>query len=556
MDNHFFNLVERAIPRFNDKIMSGLAVEQMRGVERYVDGLFRSISKSFPEGLKYEGCRRCLPQEEFNEITPKRTGKPVFDIARNDLFLVEYNFTYTDPKTGVKEPLLKRYMYLPFVRQAGLITIRGSTFSISPVLADRAISYGVNTIFIPLQVTKLTFERLDHTFRIFDIDSMAGESSWNETANVAWATVYNRSPEKGANSKNRITAKHTMAHYLFSKYGVTQTFKMVSNSDVYVGYPDEVNYDIYPKEEWVICGSKQICPRSLRGIRRIGYIASNVRLAIRRTAWTTKNVGLIAGFFYVVDHFPQRVEPEFINSTRLWRILLGHLIFGSNQSEGKLAEEVENHIESLDESLDERSRLDLRSENIMVNDVYELFAFIVGALSEMVIQSDNVESTMYDKELMVLRYALFDINKAISHFKFALQKAARKPKIKEEINLALRRNLTLDAITKINRQHGEVAGISSPGDNMYFKITSNLVPQTSATGTGRNSGKSAATDASKLLHSSIVEVGSYNNLPKASPDGRTRVGTCVQYDSNYRVVRNEKFRPLIDDVQRRIQYTK
>lgn len=111
MDNHLFNLVERAIPRFNDKIMSGLAVEQMRGVERYVDGLFRSIAKSFPEGLRYENCRRCTPQEEFNEITPKRTGKPVFDIAVNNLFLVEYNFSYTDPKTGVKEPLLKRYMY-------------------------------------------------------------------------------------------------------------------------------------------------------------------------------------------------------------------------------------------------------------------------------------------------------------------------------------------------------------------------------------------------------------------------------------------------------------
>jgi hypothetical protein len=447
------------------------------------------------------------------------------------------------------------HMYLPSVRQAGLITIRASTFAISPVLADRAISYGVNTIFIPLQVTKLTFERLDHTFRIYDVQDGL-ESNWNETANVAWATVYNRNPEKGANNRNRITAKHTMAHYLFSKYGVTQTFKMVSNSDVYVGYPDEINYDIYPKEEWLICGSKQICPRTLRGVRRSGYVATNIRMAIRRTAWTTQNIGLVAGFFYIADHFPQRVEPEFIESTRFWRILLGHLIFGSDQSEGKLADEIDNHIESLDESLDERSRLDLRSENINANDIYQLFAFIIGALSEMVIQSDNVESTMYDKELMVLRYALFDINKAISHFKFALQKAVRKPKIKEEINNALRRNLTVDAIMKINRQHGEVAGISSPGDNMYFKITSNLVPQTSATGNGRNSGKSAAGDASKLLHSSIVEVGSYNNLPKASPDGRTRISPYVQYDASYRVVRNEKFRELIDDVQRRIQFTK
>jgi hypothetical protein len=551
MDNHLFGMIHHnAIPRMNEKVMRGLAVEQMRVVERHVDGLFRSISKSFPPGLRYEGCTRCTPQEEYNVVTPKRSGKPVFDIARNNLFLMKYRFTYNG------EPMYEPHMYLPYMTQAGLITIRGSTFSISPVLADRAISYGVNTIFIPLQVTKLTFERLDHTFRIYDLDEGNLETSWNETANVAWATVYNRNPAQGTGNRNRITAKHTMAHYLFSKYGVSQAFKMMSNTDVFVGYPDEINYDIYPKEEWLICGSKQICPRSLRGVRRSGYIPTNIRLAIRRTAWTTQNIGLVAGFFYVTDHFPQRVEPEFIESTRFWRILLGHLIFGPGQSEGKLADEIDNHIESLDESLDERSRLDLLSENIHANDIYQLFAFIIGALSEMVIQSDNVESTMYDKELMVLRYALFDINKAISHFKFALQKAVRKPKVKEEINNALRRNLTVDAIMKINRQHGEVAGVSSPGDNLYFKITSNLVPQTSATGNGRNSGKSSAGDASKLLHSSIVEVGSYNNLPKASPSGRTRISPYVQYDDSYRVVRNEKFRALIDNVQRRIQFTK
>lgn len=551
MDNLLFGQIhEKAIPRMNDKVMRGLAVEQMRTVERHVDGLFRSISKSFPPGLRYEGCGRCTPQEEYNVVTPKRSGKPVWDIARNNLFLMKYRFTYNG------EPMYEPHMYLPYMTQAGLITIRGSTFSISPVLADRAISYGVNTIFIPLQVTKLTFERLDHTFRIYDIDPGALETSWNETANVAWATVYNRNPAQGTGNRNRITAKHTMAHYLFSKYGVSQAFKMMSNTDVFVGYPDEINYDIYPKEEWLICGSKQICPRSLRGVRRSGYIPTNIRLAIRRTAWTTQNIGLVAGFFYIADHFPQRVEPDFIESTRFWRILLGHLIFGPGQSEGKLADEIDNHIESLDESLDERSRLDLLSENIHANDIYQLFAFIIGALSEMVIQSDNVESTMYDKELMVLRYALFDINKAISHFKFALQKAVRKPKIKEEINNALRRNLTVDAIMKINRQHGEVAGVSSPGDNMYFKITSNLVPQTSATGNGRNSGKSSSGDASKLLHSSIVEVGSYNNLPKASPSGRTRISPYVQYDDSYKVIRNEKFRELIDSVQRRIQFTK
>jgi hypothetical protein len=234
---------------------------------------------------------------------------------------------------------------------------------------------------------------------------------------------------------------------------------------------------------------------------------------------------------------------------------MGYLIFGSGQSEAKLSDDVDTHIESLDEYMDERSRMDLASVGVVADDIYMLFNSAIEMLAEMVIRPDNVESTMYDKELMVLRYALFDINKAISHFKFTLQKIIKKAKVKEEIIGALKTKIGQEEIAKMNRGHGEVAGISSPGDNMYFKITSILVPQTSATGGGRGNKKTTLTDPSKYLHASIAEVGSYNNLPKTSPDGRTRTNPYLQLEEGRRVKRNQRFVKLLNSVQKKIQHT-
>lgn len=552
---NLFGLVADATPKFNPSIMNGLATEQMKGVERYVDSLFRSISKSFPEKLKYVGCSRCTPQEEYQEITRKRNNRYTIDIARSDFFMMKYMFRYDG------EDLPDRYIYLPYVRQGGLIAIRGSTFSISPVLADRAISYGSDSIFIPVQVAKLTFERLDYRFNeVGSMESEPADALYGVEANVAWSTIYNQD-----SSKRRglyfVRAKHTLGHYLFCKYGVTETFQRLSpGCDVRVGNPDTINYERLERSEWLICESTKTLPRSLRvvpgpGGKRV-YFPSNIRLAVRKEKLTVSLQALIASFFYVVDHFPDRIEPEYIDNTRLWRVLMGYLIFGAGQSEAKLSDDVDTHIDSLDEYMDERSHHDLASVGVHAEDIYQLFNAAIEMLAEMVIRPDNVESTMYDKELMVLRYALFDINKAISHFKFTLQKVIKKAKVKEEIIGALKSKIGQEEIAKMNRGHGEVAGISSPGDNLYFKITSILVPQTSATGGGRGNKKTTLTDPSKYLHASIAEVGSYNNLPKTSPDGRTRVNPYLQLEEGRRVKRNQRFAKLLNDVQKKIQHTR
>lgn len=552
MDNTLFKLVEDQMPKFNPLIANGLAVEQMKEVENYIDQIFRCAALGFPPGLRYEGYVRCTPIEEYNEITHKRNNKRLCEIARSDLYLVKYNFSYT--QNGKTEALYPRYLYLPFVNDAGIITLRGSRFMISPVLADRAISVEMDNIFIPLNCAKLKFEKVVQHFKIVNAEGQ-------ETVDVVWSPVHNLMG-KGRKDGQRptIDAYSTLAHYLFCYYGIHETFNRFANTQVVIG-GEEVNETAYPSSKWIIFSPIQLKPR---GVRDKFYVSSNIRLAIPRDRYNLLTKSLIGGFFYVVDHFPDRVIPEYIAAPgsevgdleaekSLWMVLLGHIIFASESSEGELINKIREHLGSLDEYIDEMIQDNLRRDGVVVDNIYSLFVHIIETLpSRLLSAGDNVAS-MYGKRLTVIHYVLFDIIKAIMTVRFKLQSAIKKkPLTLDDINKIMNRELGRDLITQINRKHGEVTSISSPGDNKIFKITSNVVMQTKS-GSGGRKTKANLSDPSKALHASIAEVGSFSNLPHSDPTGRSRISPYLMLEDDGMIKRNPEFIELLESVQALIQ---
>ena len=108
-------------------------------------------------------------------------------------------------------------------------------------------------------------------------------------------------------------------------------------------------------------------------------------------------------------------------------------------------------------------------------------------------------------------------------------------------------------IVKINHKHSEVTSVSSPSDCMAFKITANLVLQ-SDIGSGNAAAKSLKLDSSKVLHSSIAEVGQFNNLPKTDPTGRKRINPMLRLGHQWAVMPNPAHAALLasveDDIRR------
>lgn len=524
MDPQLYEPLKKIIPPFNPYIAKGVATHQIPLMERYIDHVMRAASRSFPAGMKYLGCRRCTPEQEYAIVTEKRHNRFTYELAPSDVFLVAYRFSYND------QPLRDRHLYLPFVGQAGTLRMRGPLYTISPVLADELISATRNGIFIPFTRDKLTFERLQYAFVANDIAVKTY---------ITWSAVHSYAEDSSA----KACALSTLAHYLFCKYGMQETFRKFAGADIIVG-GSEINSRTHPDDQWVVCRTLGGMPR---GVKNKAYVANTCVVAVRKDQFTPLVQALLAGFFYVADYFPERVRPEVCSSERLWRILMGYVIFKDGQSEGKLATDVDFHMESLDFYVDDLVRESLVKLGVNVQDTYELFVYIIENISDIVMKADL--SSVYNKKLSVLRYVALDIVKKIFLMNYKLNSNSTRKLTAEDINKLTAQFLNRELIFNLTKGHGECSGISSPGDNMAFKFTSSAVMQQDATGGSRRRNRDSLADPSRLFHASVLEFFSYLHLPKSNPTGRARLNLRAKTDPDGTMVRDPEKEARLKEIE-------
>ncbi len=532
MDSHLLELVKLDIPKINDDVANGLAVREMKYSEEYVDRIFKNAAAGFPPQLKYVGYRRCTPDEEVAEALRSRSNINTYDISRSDLFMVRYFFTWEG------EELEPRPMYLPYLCDGAIFHLNGSAYSLSPVLADRAVSVGPREIFVPLTRDKLRFLRVYHHYY---------RDGRRESAYVVWSLMHHGSKKRGSGSA---TSRTCMAHYLFCKYGVTETFKRFAHADIRVVEEADYRKEDFPVEQWTVCGSMRHKPKGLRGGF---YRGSTILLLCPRAQWTQMVADLTSGFFYTVDRFPDRIKAAYVDDTRLWRVLLGHLLIADVSNEGKLVEEIDAHINSLDSYLDTETKSYLRTDGIYAEDVYELIAHVIETFNVRVNNVNNVVGSMWDKRAMVLRYVLKDITTAINLFVYKLTATRGKQLSKREVEGWLRYRLKTKAVNGINRSaHGEKTNAACPGDNKFLTVTRDLISQTKSSGPKKNDVEST-NDPAMIAHASIMECGSYNTMSKSDPTGRKDINPFMLLREDGEVLRNPKTKDLLDRVQQRIQ---
>lgn len=531
MDPVLFAALDSDIPKLNPTLANGLATTHLKYCEEYLDSVFYSAAKGFPPGLVYNGCQRCTPAEEFSLISKKKGTRRTIDVAKSNIYLMKYFFSYNDV------PIEPRYIFLPYVDGSSFIHLSGSRFNISPILSDRVISVGVSDIFVRLLRDRLTFKRNIHNFMI---------DGKREIMQVTYSNIYHK-PARLSKIPPTVKANCTLVHYLFCKYGFTDTFLKFGNCTPIVGGV-EINTNTFPEDEWVICSSSQIKPK---GFGRGMYEPSRIRLAIRKDEMTTIVKNMIGGFFYVVDHFPNRLEPshEYLDSKRLWMILLGHIVFSGSINEGKLCDDIIDHMESLDKYIDTIVLHKLKDIGVPVENIYQLFAVVIEHFNDWLLgAADNVAS-MYDKELSIVYYILYDLTSVIFKLYFKLKAASKKELTVKEIVSNMDATLKLRKIFSITRQHGEVSTVSSSGDNKAFKVTSMLVPQGSSSKVNSKKEVITLNDPSKRLNVSVAEVGNSHAITKSDPSGRNKLNLCLQVGSNNVVTRNPKFIPMLDKIQ-------
>ncbi len=522
MDNRLFKeLVELHNPRVNTTIMEGLACKHLKYVEQYIDTVFKSAARSFPEGFEYIGYECCTPEMEYYEASKPRNNKRTFDIAQSDIYLARYQFRFQ----GVDLP--KMHIYLPFVRDAGIMYLNGTMYHVTPVLSDKVISPGFDSMFVRLLRDKIIFRRLYHSIVVNDT---------REMAYVIWSQIHRKTPDKKVEKTTK--AETCLAHYLFAKYGFKETFSKYVGMVPIIG-GDEITEERYPREQYVIVQSSQVKPRTFMGLF---YEPTDIRLAIPIDDWTPLVKSFVTGFFYVVDHFPSRLKAEYIENINLWRILLGHVIYSGSYGENKLFTNVNEHFVSLDDYVDTIVIEKLRESGYHIKDFYDLLALISQQFNDLVLDNTNALS-MYDKSLEVLYYVLYDITAGIFRVNFELGKLAGKKQITfDDVKGTLSNFIKPKAICNLASGKIVIEAVSYSGDHKYFKLTSKITEQESLPGAMRGKSKRFVLDQSKHFHISMLTCGSILFLPKSNPTPANKINPYVLIDeATGTLLRNPKF---------------
>lgn len=524
----FADLLEEATPRMNDAMVNGMSMTRVPRMMEYVDSIFRSASKSFPPGLEYIGCKPCTPYEEYQEATKPHNNRRTYDIARSDLFMCRFYLAYKG------EELKPKYISLPFLRDGGILWLGGSPYHISPVLSDQVISVGFDSVFVRLLRDKLTFKRVHHTF-ICD-----GKS---EAVQIVWSRIYRNSSK----SKVPITtrAESTVLHYLLCRYGFTETMRRLIGTGLIIG--EDLTEAEYPSDEWVICRSVGIPPKTYIGSV---YTPSKINVAIPRSHWNNVTKSVMASFFYLVDHFPEHLTISSLENKDWWIILLGHVVHSGNFSQAKLFNSMKEHFASIEDYVDGIISRKLHTAGYVVHDLYDLFELVVLNFNKWVVDNQNQLTSIYGRTLEIDYYIMFDISSGIFRFMFNLNKvAARKELTKKDVEELLNTYIKPGAIYKLRSGNLAVSSVSYSGDNKYPKISAIIAEQESRPGPKRGEHRRKIPDQTKRFHSSMLELGSFLYLPKSNPVAVARLNPYTTVNPDHAVIEPRMDQALLKKIQ-------
>ena len=540
MNPLFKKMVDEKTPMANEAILRGYAKDMVSKSHEFMDAVWRSAAVSLPKGLEYVGCEVCTPQEAYNELTRGKASSRTFDIAPSSLILYKFLFKY---KGQMIEP---RYQLLPFTdhEEPSIMYLAGTAYYVGMVLADNVISPTDKSVFVKLLRDRLTFERIYHNFVV---------DNQPDLQHVVYGRLYRSSDSNKLKAERTTKASTTILHYLFARFGFTETWKRYCG---FVPIIDKVepNGDNPYKETHVQVRSSRVAPKGYIGKT---YYPSNIVLYIPKEKWDASSKNMAAAFFYIVDHFPQAIEPNFVDNTTMWIVLLGQIVFTGHYSSERLYEKISEHLSSLDKYTDTVILNKLRQEGYQIEHFYDIISLVNLNFNQWM--ATHQTEGVYGKTFEVFEYLLLDVVKSVFYTIFALDKRAsnliRKPQPRDllvkEIVEIMNKLLSTGAIFRVTKGNAVVTPASCTGDNYFAKITGHLAVQKSTT--GRNATRTVI-DATKRITADHAEIGNLFFLSKEDPSALRHINPYLQIDPvTHKPIANKRFVALLNDVNDKLK---
>ena len=504
-------LFRQDMPSMNKNIMEGLVMSWGDQQCAYLEQVWRGAIKSYPPGFEFVGIEQCTPDEEFAHASRVSNNRRSLDLARSDTTLFKTKLRYK------KVPIPDRYLYLLHFYRGGLYHISGTEYHAPPVLTDKVISPGLDSVFVKLLRDKLIIRRTLHNIVVDGV---------RENLTVVWSQIYRKAND---NSKVEATsrAETILAHYLFCKFGFYGAFEKYAGVRPIIGL-EEINQTNYPPETYTIFASCETKPTTcLTNF----YEPVKYRIAIEKSKISALTTGLVVGFFYILDHFPNMMPLGSLGRTDMWRIMLGNILFSGNYGAAKLLTRVNEHFGALDEYMDAIAVEKLSEINYDVKNFYDLLSELIKKFSLLLVSNRDDTLSMYSKSIEVLYYLLYDITSAIFRVSHALCKIAARREITErDITETFSKYMKPGMILKLS--NGKVCSepVATSTPLLYPKITALCAEQESLPGATRGKSRRGSVSPKNHIHVSMATCGSPLFLAKTNPTPKRHLNPYVMID--------------------------
>jgi len=517
MNSILADTLENHGPKFNQDVTNGLATKILKEAPHYIDAIIKSSMRSAPKDqLEYHGWRKLSPKEEYNSLFTSTVARVPYDTAKSDIYKIELLFSWKGKK------LPRRYVYLPFVGEAGIMHITDTKFHVVPVLSDTVVSPTHKEVFVRLLRDKLLFKRTSINILV---------DGKRESGQVIYSNIYRTG---GRDIKDGLgSVVPPVALYLVAEYGFMEAFKkyagvypiITDDPDAASKYPD---YKVY--------SSTKIKPRGLKESRYVGH---DVKILVPREVDTAYVHGLVTGIMYVFDSF-QEYPVEMMNiinsddrekEEMYWKILLGKIVFKNSYSVDRAHADMNDHFSSLQSYIDNLIKEKLAETDIYVDNFFDLLAVILERYNQWLLRSKEYSNDLYNRYLDILYYLLYDIILGVNMTIFELsRKAVKKDVAEKEVSRIFNNKLSAKTIFRVSKTGGmniSLMLVDYTGDNKYPKITSNLELQERGDGVKRGLQNQFPASIRSITGHDLF-LGSLLFLPKKAPTPRVRINPFVR----------------------------
>lgn len=493
-------------PRMTREMVEGICYHRINKAIDYIDNFIKySCSSKTNTHLQYLGYRELLPKEEIKFLLNK-TSKVIYDIAENDIYLVEFMFKY-----GNEENVRKYQFYLPYMNKGNIIHLSGNNFLVMPILSDKVISIGDKIIFINILTAKYSFTRTYFSVTVND--------RFNRVS-IVNTELYKNQVKK---LEDTTKANTTVMHYLLANYGYSKAMQIL------LGFIPKPVYD-YSKGDKTVIKSSGNPPHGYIKNKTL-YTPSSIKFVIENDQYNEDVLYCIGNIFYIIDNFPESISIDELDNTRVWKRLLGEIIHSGNHGLSYLSEKINAHFNDLNSNFDTITINKLKDIGVTSNSLIELLGIIFKNFNKWIMNAE-VRSLYHNKTYEVESFILSHLTSRITRIVLDINKEELRVNSNmlesKTVDKIFKKYFVTRAIFSIKKEKQYVTSIEYSGDHLYPKNTAMVIQQESDFVNINDT--NVNTSERKKIVASMSTIGSILGLSKKNPTPIVRLNPYVNID--------------------------